>query len=420
MQQGHDPARLRDRPSASCDMLPGVRGLYIVVGVTMAGVGSVFALLAELQKRYDLPTGGLGWIAGSAFAAALVTQLSLARYADRGYATLLLRAGVVAAAAGLIWFALATTLWQFVAARALLGAGVGTIMPPARRAIVLTSTGNQGERLGVLYAAYLSGFVFGPPVAGALTTLIDVRVPFLVLGALVAISLVSVVGIDMPEAGRAPSTLPVADRRVLRRLIVDRRVVAAILVIVSFRYSIGVFEPLWATHLNHLGASTMVVTLSLTGFALPMLIVAKHAGRLSDRYGPRPASVLSALATVPFMSSYGYMSSVPLIVFMAMPHGLLEAIQSPGTQAALSDAARYEDAASAQGLGEAAGSAAAAIGAFTAAPLFASLGSGSAWLIAGLVMTGLLVSSAVLDRPTLARSLGRRHELEVGELSAAE
>ena len=48
--------------------------------------------------------------------------------------------------------------------------------------------------------------------------------------------------------------------------------------IVSFRYSIGVFEPLWATYLDELGASTMVITLSLTGFALPMLIIAKRGG----------------------------------------------------------------------------------------------------------------------------------------------
>ena len=74
----------------------GLRGLYLVVGLTMAGVGSVFALLAELEDRYGLPTASLGWIAGSAFVAALVTQLTLARYADRGYATLLLRAGVAA------------------------------------------------------------------------------------------------------------------------------------------------------------------------------------------------------------------------------------------------------------------------------------------------------------------------------------
>ena len=34
---------------------------------TMACVASVFALLAALEDRYDLPTAGLGWIAGSAF-----------------------------------------------------------------------------------------------------------------------------------------------------------------------------------------------------------------------------------------------------------------------------------------------------------------------------------------------------------------
>lgn len=378
----------------------GLRGLYLVVGLIMAGVGSVFALLAELEHRYDLPTASLGWIAGSAFVAALATQLTLARYADRGYATLLLRAGVAAGALGLLWFAAATVLWQFVAARMLLGAGVGLIMPPARRAIVLTSSGNQGERLGVLYAAYLSGFVFGPPIAGVLTTIADVRLPFIVLGLATAACLIPVGRIEMPAvvqssaAGGAP-----ADRRVLRRLLVRRRVIAALLVIVSFRYSVGVFEPLWAAFLDDLGASTLVITLSLTAFALPMLLVARQAGRLSDRYGPRFASVLSAFATIPLMGTYGFVHSVAAVTIMVIPHGLLEAIQSPGTQAALSDASPAEDAAAAQGLGEAAGSAAAAIGAFTAAPLFAALGAGPAWLIAAIVMGCLLTTSSLLDRP---------------------
>jgi len=374
----------------------------------MAGVSSVFALLAALEERYDLSTASLGWIAGSAFAAALVTQLSLARYADRGYGALLLRVGVLASALGLIWFGLATELWQFVLARAMLGAGVGMIVPAARRAIVLTSSGNQGERLGVFYAAYLAGFVFGPPVAGLLTLLADVRLPFLVLGGLVAASSISLRSVEIPEAARHSDGTPLADKRVLRRLVVNRRVVAAVLVVVSFRYSIGVFEPLWATHLDDLGASTLVITLSLTCFALPMLIVARQAGRLSDVYGPRVASVLSAAATVPLMASYGYVGSVPLIIALVIPHGLLEAIQSPGTQAAVADAAPVQDAAAAQGLSEAAGSAAAAMGAFTAAPLFAWLGAGPAWSIAAGVMALLLALSSLMDRPRLPVRTARR------------
>ena len=57
------------------------------------------------------------------------------------------------------------------------------IVPAARRAIVLASDGDLGERLGVFYASYLAGFVFGPPIAGALTVIADVRLPFVVLGA---------------------------------------------------------------------------------------------------------------------------------------------------------------------------------------------------------------------------------------------
>ncbi|MDH3679862.1 MAG: MFS transporter [Acidimicrobiia bacterium] len=376
-----------------------MKQLYLVAAVTMAGVSAIFALFAELEKRYDLSTTSLGWIAGSAFLTGLVAQLWLSRYADRGHAAALLRAGVVAAAVGLLWFAAATEVWQFVAARGLLGAGVGMIIPPARRAIVVTSEGNSGERLGTFYASYLAGFVFGPPIAGALTVIGDVRLPFLVFGLATLAMLASILSMELPESD-APFRPPGhADRRVLRRLITDRRMIAALLVIVSFRYSIGVFEPLWATHLDDLGASTAIITLSLTGFALPMLIVARPAGRLSDRFGPRWASLLAALATVPMMATYGYAGVVWVIFAVAIPHGLMEAIMSPGSQAAVAEAAPERDAASAQGLAEASGSAAAAIGAFTAPALFDALGAGPAWLIAAAVMGGLLSSSWLLDPP---------------------
>jgi MFS family permease len=381
-----------------------VKGLYVVAAVTMAGVSAVFVLLAELEDRYGLTKTGLGLIAGSAFAAALVTQLGLSRYADRGWGMVLLRSGVLMAAGGLLWFAAATELWQFVAARAVLGASVGLIVPAARRAIVLASHGDLGERLGVFYAWYLAGFVFGPPVAGALTVIADVRLPFLVLGLAVAASSLALRGVVVDEPASRGLRIPRDDRRVLRRLIVRRPLIAALLVVVSFRYSIGVFEPLWATYLDDLGAGTMVVTASLTVFALPMLIIARWAGRLSDTYGPRFTSVVSAAATVPLMAAYGFVGLVPVVLLMAIPHGIGEAIQSPGTQAAVADAAPQRDAAAAQGLAEAAGSAAAAIGAFTAAPIYDVLGPGPAWLIAGITMAVLLTVSTLLDRPRSRRA----------------
>ena len=376
-----------------------MRSLYIVAATTMAGVSSVFALLAEIHNEYGIAERNLGWIAGSAFIGALVTQLWLSRYADRGYGGLLMRAGVAASAIGLLWFGLADQLWQFVIARLVLGAGVGMIVPASRRYIIVNAGDDQGRQLGAFYGAYIAGFVFGPPLAGALTVAFNVKTPFIFFGALTAATYASVYRLVIPAA----KNLLRRDKRVLRRLIRVREMVAALLVVVSFRYSIGVFEPLWAPHLDNLGASTMVISLSLTGFALPMLIIARWAGSLSDRYSPRITSLLSAFATVPLMASYGWITAVPVLFIAAMPYGIMEAIQSPGSQAAVSDAAPKDDAAAAQGLGEAMGSAASMVGALSAAPLYSWLGAGPAFLIGAITMMGLLTSSWILDPPSPGR-----------------
>ena len=376
-----------------------MRSLYIVAATTMAGVSSVFALLAEIHNEYGIAERNLGWIAGSAFIGALVTQLWLSRYADRGYGGLLMRAGVAASAIGLLWFGLADQLWQFVIARLLLGAGVGMIVPASRRYIIVNAGDDQGRQLGAFYGAYIAGFVVGPPLAGALTVAFNVKTPFIIFGALTAATYASVYRLVIPAA----KNLLRRDKRVLRRLIRVREMVAALLVVVSFRYSVGVFEPLWAPHLDNLGASTMVISLSLTGFALPMLIIARWAGSLSDRYSPRITSLLSAFATVPLMASYGWITAVPVLFIAAMPYGIMEAIQSPGSQAAVSDAAPKDDAAAAQGLGEAMGSAASMVGALSAAPLYSWLGAGPAFLIGAITMMGLLTSSWILDPPSTGR-----------------
>lgn len=376
-----------------------MRSLYLVAGTTMAGVSSVFALLAEIHNTYDIAERDLGWIAGSAFVGALVTQLSLSRYADRGHGGLLMRLGVIASATGLLWFGFADELWQFIAARAVLGTGVGVIVPAARRFIIVSAGADQGRQLGAFYGAYIAGFVIGPPLAGALTVAFNVRAPFLMLGIVTGLTFFSIRRLEIPAADIDVRST----KGVLRRLIHSREMVAALLVVISFRYSVGVFEPLWAPHLDNLGASTMIITLSLSAFALPMLVVARWAGGLSDRHSPRLTSLLSALVTVPLMASYGWITAVPVLFVAMLPHGIMEAIQSPGSQAAVANAAPVDDAASAQGLGEAMGSAASMIGALTAAPLYAWLGPGPAFLIGALTMAGLLCTSWLLDPPPLEK-----------------
>ncbi len=374
--------------------------LYAASAVMSLGNGAVFSLLAELRDRHDLPTGGLGIIAAAAFVTILVVQLTIARQADRGWGTAMLVGGAVLSGVSMLWTAAATELWQIVVARAVLGAGTGLFLPAARRAVIVQATTGRAERLGLLYGAYLFGFVFGPPVAAGLAAIGDVRLPFAVVG-VVILGLTLVVW-RIPVPGEAQ---PSAERRVVRMLVRDRRVVAAVLVVVSFRYSIGVFEPVWAVYFDDRGASTLVIGLSLTIFALPMIVVAPWGGRFSDRHGARWASLVAAVATVPLMASYSLTSIIPVLIALAAVHGLFEAVESPGSQAAVAEAASDEHAAAAQGLAEAAGSGAAAMGALTAAPLY-DLTGGGVWVVGAAVMGLLLGASWLLDRPVRLTAVG--------------
>ena len=50
----------------------------------------IIALLADLQDAYDLPTAGLGLVAGVAFVTAFIGYIWFSRYADRGHAKVML------------------------------------------------------------------------------------------------------------------------------------------------------------------------------------------------------------------------------------------------------------------------------------------------------------------------------------------
>src|SRR3954463_384739 len=155
--------------------------LYAATALEAMGYGAIFALLAELKDEYGISGWGIGLIGGTSFLAALLAQVSLARYADRGHTVLLLRVGLGVAAAGMLWFGIATQLWGFVGARALLGLGSGMFIPAARRVAVSRSGPNSGEVLGRMASVEVGGFVIGPLIAAVLAEAFGLHVPFIAM-----------------------------------------------------------------------------------------------------------------------------------------------------------------------------------------------------------------------------------------------
>ena len=328
--------------------------LYVGVAVEALGYGAIFALLAELQDRYDLPTYGLGLIAGTAFLAGLGAQLGLARYADRGHTRMLLRVGLGVAAAGMLWFGLATQLWQFVGARLLLGLGSGMFVPATRRVAVTTAGPRSGEALGRIASFEVGGFIAGPPIAAVLAALFGLHAPFLVLAGVLALTAPAVARIAEPPIDSRP------ERRAVRSLIARRGVLAGLVLGAALFLAIGVFDAIWARYMTDIGASTAVIAITLALFALPLVVLSPFGGRLADRRGAVRSGVVALVITTPCIAVYGFTDSVLIASVVALIHATGDAVTTPAGQTAVARFAPASLAGAGQGLYGAVGAAAAA------------------------------------------------------------
>ena len=365
------------------------RLLYAAVAIEALGYGGIFALLADLQDRYGLPTYGLGLIGGASFLAGLVAQISLARYADRGYTRLLLRAGLGVAAAGMLWFGLATHLWEFIGARVLLGLGSGVFIPATRRVVVTRAGNRSGEALGRLASVEVGGFIAGPPIAALIAGVFGLHAPFVAFAAALAITSPAIARLDEPPVE------PRGDKRVVRLLLRRRGVLAGLSLGAALFLSIGVFDAMWARYMSDLGASTAVVAVTLALFALPLVALSPFGGRIADRRGPVRSAVLALAVTVPIIIGYGVTGSIAVACALALAHSFCDAVTTPAGQAAVARGAPASLAAAGQGLYGAVGAAAAAFAAFGAAPLYGAFGPEVMWSVcAGLV--GVLAVAAFL------------------------
>jgi MFS family permease len=358
------------------------------------GLAAVFSLLAELQNESGFADWGLGLITGSAFLTSLVTQLSLSRYADRGHARRLLIVGLVVGALSMIWFAFATTLWQLVVARALYGAAAGLFAPASRRIAVSARPERTGEILGLLGAAAIAGFLVGPPVAAGLFEAFGVEAAFALPGVAMLVCLPFVARLPEPAPHPGATAAPGAIRRLLRQ----RGVVAAVLAGGSFFLAFGIYDSLWARFMDDQGASTVFIGLSFTAYAVPALCLGAWGGRISDRFGAWPATLLAVAGTIPFIFAFGFIGNIWILAGLGIIQSAVDVIGTPGSQAALAERTPPEDLATGQGLGGAFGTLCAAIAGFASGPLYGAGGQALAFPVGAGFMAAVALTAWLIGR----------------------
>ncbi len=292
------PAR-RPRPTVGLTdpvRRPGSLLPYCIVAGSMSlGYGSIYTLLADLRDRYGFSEAQLGVIVAAGFLAGFVTQLALARLADRGYAPLLVRGGVVLAMArddrqrgrhrvlGVPPRAATARAreWRGRARdpphRDHPGARRGRRQPRTaggvrRRRLHARTARGRGRRRGVRHPRPVR-----LPRRGVRRR-VRARVP--------------------PRSHRRCRRRRTA-RHALRALLVRPAIQATLAACVAFYLTVGMFEAIWAVLLRDHGAETWLIGLTLSMFTLPMIFLAPIGGRQAQARGPlRVVSVSLTIATI--------------------------------------------------------------------------------------------------------------------------
>ena len=362
--------------------------LFLLTALMSLGYGSVFTLLADIRDKYGFTDGQVGIIAFAGLFTGVLSQIFLARYSDRGYAVLMMRAGIACASLGMLWMVFATSLWQWIAARLLLGLGSGMVGPAIRRIIIARDPQRVGANLGRQTAFDVAGFVLGPALAAVLAQLFGLRAPFIFLTVVFFIA-IFFVGRVTTAADAAAAEQSTEKRASLLRLPAMQ---SALFAAIAFYLTIGMFEALWAILLRDQGAETWLIGLTLSVFTIPMIIFAPKGGALAQKRGPMRVVTISITVAAIATCLYGF---VPLWLLVAISgiHAVADAYTMPANQVAVAVSSPPDQLAAGQGMLGATGLAIAAASALIGSAVYDSFGRASVFTGTAVLMMLCLAMS---------------------------
>ena len=346
--------------------------LFLLTALMSLGYGSVFTLLADIRDKYGFTDSQVGLIAFAGLFTGVLSQLFLARFSDRGYAVVMMRVGIATAAFGMLWMTFATPLWQWIAARLLLGLGSGMVGPAIRRVIIARDPQRVGANLGRQTAFDVAGFVLGPALAAGLAQVFGLRAPFIFLTVAYVVAIFFVGRVTTAADAAASETAKTKHPSLLRLPAMQSALFAAI----AFYLTIGMFEALWSILLRDLDAATWLIGVTLSVFTIPMIIFAPKGGALAQRIGPIRVVTVSVTIAAIATCLYGFLPLWFLIVLSGV-HAVADAYTMPANQVAVAVSTPPDQLAAGQGLLGATGLAVAAASALIGSVIYDAYGRGT-------------------------------------------
>jgi MFS family permease len=424
-------ASLRTRLTAWLDRWGGILPLLVAEFVVWLGFGGLLPVLPLYFTEQGIDLATLGVVIAAWPAARLVSEPLFGWLADRTARRPLMVIGlIVTGLAGALPLVF-TGAAAFIVLRAVSGLGAAIYDPAARGFLTdATPPERRGEAFGLYGAAQMGGLLLGPSIgAFGVDRFGGVAFVFVFSGITAVIAAVGIAvrlrephverrqhATPSPDGTEFPPDAPFLEERRARDLATDealgdsvadapsrllnRGLVAALVLNVGGYLGSGVYEVIWSLFLEGLGADLALIGLTFAMFGLPVLLLSPLAGRVVDRRGPFAFIVLGMLLPAICALAYTFISdpalAVPLILVEATGFALL----NPAVYAVVAANSPAGRSSTAQGLFRAAGTLG-FIAASLVAGALASIDILYPFYLMSTVMVTTLVVAVVIGRDRL-------------------
>ena len=308
---------------------PGPRrafvALLLAVVLSSAGFGAIFPILPLLVTGRGSGVEIVAIMAAAFIITSFAVQYPMAALADRfGRRRVLSLALLLNAGAALLYLVHGGPP-LLVFARVLQGLADGAAEPAARGLVSnLVPDERRGEAFGALGSAQMLGILIGPLFGGGIASVFPLEYVFILQA---AVSLAAGVGF-LVLTGRIPRHEhdAEADRPPLfggLRRLATLDMVGLGLLVAAGTYLFGFYDTVWVLFMQKLGAGAALTGLSITVFAVPLLVLSPLAGRLGDRYGRRRPAVLCTLAVGVIAAAYPLMPGIASVFALGAVEGIM-------------------------------------------------------------------------------------------------
>ena len=336
----HAPAPRRVPRSAVFWLLSG----QLIMFTGIAALFPIAPLYVAHRGGYSVAIAA--FVAGPLIANTLV-QVPAGHLADRiGRRPLLIGTRVAYVAFSAILFFDAGPLWVLTVVRTLEGAASGAYVPALLATLTdLSEPERRTERFAQQQASETVGLLIGPLLGGAIALWRDSGA-FGVSGLFVLIGLMPMLRVPETMPRKAAPVAAKPQFRWQRRSIL---IPSAGLFAVGALYAM--YDVVWPQYLGARGYGALVVGVTISLFAAPILLLARPAGRLADRSDLRRLVPPSFLVVAACCASYPFLRSLLPIVLLGEVEAAGIVFAEPSLYAAIGSSAAEHERGRALGVG---------------------------------------------------------------------